>query len=183
VGLDSDDTTKERALRTALEDHGLRVIARDTEGDHAAALASEGPSLALRLSLLAGLVALVLAAAALVVGVATSGASRARDLAGLRLVGVPAGTVRRATVREHLVVAVLGVAAGSALGLVAAQAALPEIPLFATPNRLLPLELTPAWGVVAATVAGALVLLCAVSVGVGRALASAAVPARLREGR
>ena len=36
------------------------------------------------------LVAVVLAAAVLVVGVATSGASRARDLAGLRVVGVPA---------------------------------------------------------------------------------------------
>ena len=50
----------------------------------------------------------VLGAAVLVVGVATSGASRARDLAGLRLVGVPAATVRSASVREHLVVAVLG---------------------------------------------------------------------------
>jgi hypothetical protein len=86
-------------------------------------------------------------------------------------------------VREHLVVAILGVIAGSVLGLIAAEAALPQIPLFATPNRLLPLVLAPAWVPVAATVLGCLVLLGVVSVVVGRALAASAVPARLREGR
>ena len=132
VWLATDDPARERTLRRQLAAHGLRVTSRDTTGDHAVAFESEGPSLALRLSLLAGLVAVVLAGATLVVGVATSGASRARDLAGLRLVGVPARTVRTASVREHLVVAVLGVLAGTALGLVAAQAALPDIPLFAS---------------------------------------------------
>jgi len=125
----------------------------------------------------------VLAAAVLVVGVATSGASRARDLAGLRIVGVPAGVVRRASVREHLVVAVLGVLAGTTLGLVAAQAALPDIPLFARPDRLIPLALEPAWPVVAVTALSCLLVLGIVSVVVGRALAASAVPARLREGR
>jgi hypothetical protein len=77
---------------------------------------------------------------------------------------------------------VLGVLAGTALGLVAAQAALPDIPLFATRNRALPLVLTPAWTAVALTAAGCLALLCTVSVAVGLWLASAAVPARVREG-
>ena len=183
VWLASDDPAQERTLRRQLAAHGLRVTSRDTTGAHAVAFESEGPSLALRLSLLAGLVSVLLAGATLVVGVATSGASRARDLAGLRLVGVPARTVRQASVREHLVVAVLGVLAGTALGLVAAQAALPDIPLFATPNRALPLDLSPAWIAVAVTAFGCLLLLCTVSVAVGRALAHAAVPARLQEGR
>jgi hypothetical protein len=183
VWLAADDPAREARLRTQLAAHGLEVVARDTTGAHVAALASEGPSLALRLAVLAGVVAVVLAAAVLVVGVATSGASRARDLAGLRLVGVPAGTVRRASVREHLVVAVLGVIAGTALGLVAAQAALPDIPLFARPDRLVPLALDPAWEVVVVTALGCLLLLGVVSVVVGRALAASAVPARLREGR
>ena len=183
VWLAADDPTREQALRRALADHGLQVVARDTVGAHAERFASEGPTLALRLALLAGLVAVVLGAAVLVVGVATSGASRARDLAGLRLVGVPAAAVRAASVREHLVVAVLGVLAGGALGLVAAQAALPDVPLFATSATRLPLVLDPAWGPVLVTVVGCLVLLCAVSVVVGRALAASAVPSRLREGR
>jgi hypothetical protein len=183
VWLASDDPARERTLRRQLAAHGLSVTSRDTTGAHAVAFESEGPSLALRLSLLAGLVSVVLAGATLVVGVATSGASRARDLAGLRLVGVPARTVRRASVREHLVVAVLGVLAGAALGLVAAQAALPDIPLFATANKALPLDLSPAWTAVVLTTLGCLLVLCTVSVAVGRALAGAAVPARLREGR
>jgi hypothetical protein len=86
-------------------------------------------------------------------------------------------------VREHLVVAVLGVLAGTALGLVAAQAALPDIPLFATANKALPLDLSPAWTAVVLTTLGCLLVLCTVSVAVGRALAGAAVPARLQEGR
>ncbi len=183
VWLADDDPVREARLRRQLNDHGLQVLSRDTTGDHVSAFADEGPALALRLAVLAGVVAVVLAAAVLVVGVATSGAGRARDLAGLRLVGVPSSTVRRASVREHLVVAVLGVVAGTVLGLVAAQAALPDIPLFATPDRSTPLVLDPAWAAVAVTAAGSLVLLCAVSVAVGRALASSAVPARLREGR
>jgi hypothetical protein len=183
VWLASNDPARERALRRQLAAHGLRVIARDTTGAHVVAFESEGPSLALRLSLLAGLVSVLLAGATLVVGVATSGASRARDLAGLRLVGVPARTVRQASVREHLVVAVVGVLAGTALGLVAAQAALPDIPLFATANKALPLDLSPAWTAVVLTTLGCLLVLCTVSVAVGRALARAAVPARLQEGR
>jgi hypothetical protein len=183
VWLAGDDPAPERSLRRQLAAHGLRVTSRDTTGAHAVAFESEGPSLALRLSLLAGLVSVVLAGATLVVGVATSGASRARDLAGLRLVGVPARTIRRASVREHLVVAVLGVLAGTALGLVAAQAALPDIPLFATANKALPLDLSPAWTAVVLTTLGCLLVLCSVSVAVGRALAGAAVPARLQEGR
>ena len=183
VWLAADDPDREQALRRDLADHGLHVVSRDTTGAHATAFASEGPTLALRLALLAGLVAVVLAAAVLVVGVATSGASRARDLAGLRIVGVPASTVRTASVREHLVVAVLGVLAGGVLGLAAAQAALPDVPLFAVAAVKLPVVLDPAWEAVALTIGACLVVLCAVSVVVGRALAAAAVPARLREGR
>jgi hypothetical protein len=183
VWLASDDPAKEAVLRHQLARHGLHILGRDSASAHASALASEGPSLALRLALLAGAVAVILAAAVLVVGVATSGASRARDLAGLRIVGVPATTVTRASVREHLVVAILGVVAGSILGLLAAQAALPQIPLFATRNRFLPLVLDPAWTPVAVTIIGCLLLLGAVSVVVGRSLAASAVPDRLREAR
>jgi hypothetical protein len=78
---------------------------------------------------------------------------------------------------------VLGVLAGAALGLVAAQAALPDVPLFAARSSRLPLDLAPAWVSVAGTVVACLVLLCAVSVVVGRSLARSAVPGRLREAR
>jgi hypothetical protein len=183
VWLAADDAARERQLREALSDHGLAVTGRDSAREHREALAAEGPTLALRLAVLAGLVAVVLAATVLVVGVATSGASRGRDLAGLRVVGVPAATVRSSAVREHLAVAVVGVLAGAVLGVLAARAALPLIPLFAAEPAHLPLVLHPVWPAVAATTAGCLVLLCVVSVLVGRSLAAAATPDRLREGR
>jgi predicted lysophospholipase L1 biosynthesis ABC-type transport system permease subunit len=182
VWLADDDPARERRLRDGLADHGIAVTGRDTAAAHRAAFADEGPTLALRLAVLAGVVSVILAAAVLVVGVATSGAARARDLAGLRVVGVPARTVRSAAVREHLVVAALGVVVGAALGVVSAQVALPQIPLFATEATRLPLALDPVWPAVLVTAAGCLVLLCAVSVVVGRLLAASATTARLREG-
>jgi hypothetical protein len=183
VWLAADDPDRERRLRDALADHGLAVTGRDSAREHREALTAEGPTLALRLAVVAGFVAVVLAATVLVVGVATSGQSRARDLAGLRLVGVPAATVRRSAVREHLAVTVVGVLAGAGLGVLAARAALPLVPLFATEPSRLPLVLDPVWPALVATTAGCLVLLCVVSVLVGRTIAAAATPDRLREGR
>jgi hypothetical protein len=181
VWLGADDAGREKRLRDVLGERRLQVIGRDTTDAHRDAFGREGPPLALRLALLAGLVALLLAAAVLVVGIATSGTGRGRDLAGLRVVGTSAALLRRACVREHLVVALLGVLAGSGLGLLAAQAALPDLPVAATRSALLPVVLAPAWGPVAATVGLCLLLLCAVSIAVGRALAASGTPARLRE--
>ncbi|MGZ4596390.1 MAG: FtsX-like permease family protein [Actinomycetes bacterium] len=183
VWLAADDAVRERTLRARLADRGIVVTARDSIRDHERALASEGPTLALRLALLAGVVSLVLAAAVLVVGIATSGASRARDLAGLRLVGVPARVVRAAAIREHVTVAVLGVVAGVGLGLAAAQAALPQVPMFAHSGPRLVLVRDPAWPQVGVAAASCLVLLVLVSVLVGLSLARSAMPARLREGQ
>lgn len=180
VWLAVDDPGRERSLLAALGRHGLQVLSRDSARQHAAAYAAQGPALALRLALLEGVVALLLAAAVLVVGVATSGAARSRDLAGLRIVGVPYATVRGASVREHLAVAALGAVAGSALGLLAAQAALPDVPVFAEPTALLPTDLGPAWAAVVGASIGCLALLALVCVLVGRALARSGLPQRLR---
>jgi putative ABC transport system permease protein len=183
VWLAADDRAREARLVAALERHGIVVTGRDSTRDHQTALASEGPTLALRLALLAGLVALVLAAAVLVVGATTSSGSRARDLAGLRVVGVPARIIRAAAVREHVTVAVLGTLAGVSLGLAAAQAALPRVPLFAVAGPKLPVTHEPAWSAVGLVSASCLVLLVLVAVFVGRSLAATATPDRLRQDR
>ena len=183
VWLAADDPRREGRLVADLLRRGIVVTARDSIRDHEVALAAEGPTLALRLALLAGVVSLVLAAFVLVVGVATSSASRARDLAGLRVVGVPARVVRAAAIREHVAVAVLGTVAGSSLGLAAAQAALPRLPLFAHPGPRLPVTHDPAWSAVVLTATSCLILLVVVSAFVGGALAASAGPERLREER
>jgi hypothetical protein len=182
VWLASDDPARERRLTAALARRGVTVTDRDTIGAHRLTLSRQGPALGLRLGLLGGGVALVLAATVLVVGIATSGPSRARDLAGLRVVGVRAPVVRRAAVLEHVGVATLGVLAGAALGLVAAQTALGQVPLLAGSGpELVPVR-DAAWAAVVVVTAAALALLLVVSVLVGRSLAAAAVPARLRDG-
>jgi ABC-type lipoprotein release transport system permease subunit len=183
VWLARDDTAREHTLVRRLAAQGVVLTHRDTLRAHEAALRRQGPTLALRLALLAGFVGLVLAAVALPIGVATSGGSRARDLAALRLVGVPARAIRAAAVREHLVVAVLGTVAGVVLGLLAAQAALPQVPLVSGPAPRLPVVLDPAWPTVAAAALGALTLLVATSVAVGRSLARSARPGLLRSGQ
>jgi hypothetical protein len=183
VWLAKDDHAQESRVVAALRRRGVLVTARDTTAAHEAAFAAEGPTLALRLALLAGVVAVILAAAVLVVGIATSGRSRARDLAALRAVGVPHQVIQRAAVREHLVVAVLGVVAGAVLGLVAAQVALPRLPLFADHAAKLPLVRDPAWFTVGVATACCLALLGVISVFVGRSLAGAATPGQLRDGQ
>jgi hypothetical protein len=183
VWLAADDPRRERRLVDDLQHHGIVVTARDSTHDHEAALAGEGATLALRLALLAGVVSLVLVIFVLLAGAATSSASRARDLAGLRLVGVPARVVRAAAIREHVTVAALGTVAGVSLGLVAAQAALPRLPLFARAGPLLAVTHVPAWSAVGLAGATCLVLLVLVSVFVGRSLAASATPDRLRQDR
>jgi putative ABC transport system permease protein len=183
VWLAADDPLREARLVTALQHRGIVLTARDSIGDHEVALSAEGPTLALRLALLAGVVSLVLAAFVLVVGIATSSVSRARDLAGLRVVGVPARVIRAAAIREHVTVAALGTVAGVLLGLAAAQAALPRLPLFARPGPRLPVTYEPAWSAVGLAGASCLILLVLVSVFVGRSLAASATPDRLRQDR
>ncbi len=182
VWLAADDVARERRLTAALRRRGVTVTDRDTIGAHRLTLSRQGPALGLRLGLLGGGVALVLAATVLVVGIATSGPSRARDLAGLRVVGVGAPVVRRAAVLEHVGVATLGVLAGAVLGLVAAQTALGQVPLLAGQGPELAPVRDAAWSAVGVATAAALALLLVVSVLVGRSLAAAAVPARLRDG-
>ncbi len=68
------------------------------------------------------------------------------------------------------------------LGLVAAQTALGQVPLLAGQGpELVPVR-DAAWSAVGVATAAALALLLVVSVLVGRSLAAAAVPARLRDG-
>lgn len=183
VWLAADDPLRERRLVAGLQRRGIVITARDSIRDHEVALSGEGPTLALRLALLAGVVSLVLAAFVLVVGVVTSSTSRARDLAGLRIVGVPARVIRAAAIREHVTVATLGTVAGVSLGLAAAQAALPRLPLFARAGPRLAVTYEPAWSAVGLASATCLVVLIVVSVFVGRSLAASATPDRLRQDR
>ena len=159
---------------------GLPVLARVTVDQVAAAAGARGPALSLHLATIIGVVALLLAASVLAVAVATSGRVRAHDLAGLRVVGVPAATVRRAAVREQLAVAVAGVVAGAVLGAAGAALTLSRGGV----DRTLPApDLASGVASVVVALAVSVVVLAGVCWALGARLGRQARPTLLREGR
>jgi putative ABC transport system permease protein len=179
VWLSADDPARESALTRRLGAAGLPVQARTTVTQVADAADARGTGLSLHLATLIGVVALLLAASVLAVAVATSGRVRAHDLAGLRAVGVPTRVVRRAAVREQLLVAVVGVVAGAVLGGVGAvltlsrggaDASLPAPDVASGAPAVLGLVLVSA------------AVLVGVCVALGARLGRQAVPDLLREG-
>jgi predicted lysophospholipase L1 biosynthesis ABC-type transport system permease subunit len=179
VWLGADDSARESALVRSMRTSGVLVVGRTSAADEAEHLASQGSGLALRLALLVGAVALVLAAFVLGVSVATSGRVRAYDLAGLRVVGVPRRVVAGAAVREQLVVALVGVVSGAVLGGIGAALMLTRQPETSVlPDPRVAAALAPA----AVAVVLSLVVLGGVCLLLGRRLAARAVPDLLVEG-
>jgi predicted lysophospholipase L1 biosynthesis ABC-type transport system permease subunit len=179
VWLGAEDSGREAALVRSLEQSDVRVLERTSAADEAEHLASQGSGLALRLALLVGAVALVLASFVLGVSVATSGRVRAHDLAGLRVVGVPRPVVRGAAVREQLVVAVVGVVTGAVLGGVGAGLMLSRQP---TTSVLPDPDVAVAWPAAVVVVAASVIVLGGICLLLGRRLAARAVPELLVEG-
>ncbi len=124
VWLSAVDRQREARLSRQLAAAGMPVLGRTTVAQVAAEAGARGTGLSLHLAAVVGVVALLLAASVLAVAVSTSGRVRAHDLAGLRAVGVPARVVRRAAVREQLLVAAVGTIAGAVLGAVGAALSL-----------------------------------------------------------
>ncbi len=179
VWLAADDPGREAALVAALERRQVVVTARDTEEAHEEALAAEAPTPALRLALVVGVAGVLIAAVGLLVAATTARSARARDLAALRVCGVPPATLRAAATAEPVAVVLLGTALGAGLGLLGAHAVLDRILL--TPDAgVLPTAVAPAWAVVAIVVGAAAVVLCATAVAVGRAASRSADPRLLR---
>ncbi|WP_426561683.1 FtsX-like permease family protein [Angustibacter sp. McL0619] len=179
VWLSQDDPDRQAALVAALRGHGVQVTGVTRLSTLQGQLARQGSGLSLHLTQMIGLVALLLAAAVLAVAVSTSGRTRAYDLAGLRVVGVDARTARRAAVSEQLLVALVGVLAGAALGAIGAWLSLSRAP---GQSGLPAPDLSAGWPSVLAATALAAVVLVAVCVGLGVRLGRQATPDLLREG-
>ncbi|MEV0727227.1 FtsX-like permease family protein [Polymorphospora sp. NPDC050346] len=116
-------------LVAALADAGVRVTGtRFTEQRHEE-LGRLAPALALRLYLLAGVVAALLGIGVLLLNIRVGARARLRDMAALRLVGVSRPAVRRALRREYTVVVAVPLVVGLLAGLGGAALLLPAIPL------------------------------------------------------
>jgi ABC-type antimicrobial peptide transport system permease subunit len=167
-------------IRDALVKKGLDVISVESISAREAELNRGGGALALRLFLLAALVALVLGAGTLLANAYVVIRRRAYELAALRAIGAPRAVLIRSARREQVTLAVTGVALGAAAGLVAAAFALPSL-LESAANGGPPLWYGPALAPVVVLVVAVLVLLVVVADVGARRTVRRALPELLRQ--
>jgi len=181
VWLANDDPTLLSRVREALSDHQVRMTEVRRLTDVRRSYDESGAAWSLQLAALVGAAALLIALLVLVVSAVSSWRFRTRDLAALRMAGVPRRSIGTMSVASQLPAVVVGVVAGTAAGLYGAQLALPIVPLFAEAPLVSTLDLGVAWGAVLLAALAALVVLGLGAVLVGRAMARRAVLRRLRE--
>ncbi len=168
------------SVLASLQKSGLDVIDTESLDDREGELARGGNALALRLFLLAALVALVLGAGTLLANAYVVIRRRAYELAALRALGARRSVLVRGARREQVVLALTGVVLGAAAGLGAAAVALPS--LLASAGRLGPPPwFGPAWVPVIALLAVVLVLLVVVADLGARRTVRLALPDLLRQ--
>jgi putative ABC transport system permease protein len=173
-------STATPAVRDALVKQGLDVISVESISETEAKLDRGGGALALRLFLLAALVALVLGAGTLLANAYVVIRRRAYELAALRAIGAPRSVLIKSARREQVTLALTGLALGAASGLVAAGFALPSL-LDAAGGDGPPLWYGPAWAPVAVLVVSVLVLLVVVADVGARRTVRRALPELLRQ--
>ncbi|WP_163509478.1 FtsX-like permease family protein [Fodinicola acaciae] len=134
---------------------GILPVDEQSYAGRLAELDQQGPTLALRLYLVAAVAALLLAAGSLAVAAYLDGRVRAYEFGVLRLTGVSRPSLRRAARIEQLVPAVIGCVAGVVAGALGALLALPAVPVFSDSPAYPRLDYVPGpvWPVAAAVLA------------------------------
>ena len=151
----ADDDPRFLARTTAaLADHGVVVSAVSTLTDTRRGYDESTPAWSLGLAVVVGVAALLIALLVLVVSAVSTWRFRVRDLAALRMSGIPGSAIRTMAVAGQLPGVLLGVVAGTLSGLAGAHLALPIVPLFASAPEVSTLDLGTAWGVVAGAALG-----------------------------
>ena len=145
-----------------------------------AQLGRQGPALGLLLLLVCAIAAAVLAVGGTAVSLLADARRRSFELAALRVVGVPQRTLRRSAVAEQALLLGAAIVLGLPSGYLAALFVLPVVPEFSDPTPVV-LRYSPPVVLALGCAVAFGVLLWLTALVAGRALARAAVPARLRE--
>ncbi len=169
------------AVQAALEGAGVTVRSRAGVEDLRQSYDRSASAWSLRLAIVMAVLALLLTALALVLVTVTSWRSRSKDLASLRMAGVPPGRLRRVTVAEQVIVILLATVVGALCGSAGARLSLGLVPFFTTPSDTFVQDLRPALAPMAAAAAGSLLWLVVVAAALGTWLAGRAVVGRVRE--
>jgi len=170
-----------RLIEARLGAAHVRVLSAQEAGAVAARLGRQGPGLASVLFLADAAAAAVLAVAGAILGLYLSARRRRYEYAALVAAGVARRTLRRALLAEQLAVLGFGAVVGTAAGLAAAAAVLPNVPEFIGPVAP-PLSYTPPAGQLAVLLGAAENIEVALRAA-GRAPSQAAAAAREALGR
>ena len=181
VWLARDAGEVEASVRAELARAGLVVTGERDAAALRARYDASGSAWGLTLALVAAALSLLLAAGFVAVSATLGWRRAATDIAVLRLAGVRAGLLRAASVRERLVVVLLGALLGGAAGLLGGALVMPLFPLFARPAARPVPDLAPDPVAVAGTWALALAVLVAVAVLAGLVVARRAAAALVQE--
>ncbi len=167
------------SIRAELEAGGFEVLDVDSVEERLTELAQGSAALALRLFLIAAVVALLIAAGTVLAGTYISARRRAYELAAMRSLGAHHRVLVRSGRLEQLALAVTGVALGAVAGLLGAALTLPNLLASASVDNPTP-WFGPAWLPVLATIVGVLILLALVAEVGARRTARLAQPDLLR---
>jgi putative ABC transport system permease protein len=182
IWLSRDDPAAERQLRAALAKDGIGVTSRETRGQLERVYAGDGAVLALRLLLVCGASAVLVAVGALLVAAYVGRRQRAYEVAALRVVGVRRHTVRALLLRENVGSVVVALLCGAAASLVATWVVLPALPQFDDPPEFVAVRYAPDAAAGWSAVLGLGLLLVLVGLAVAALQLRTGRPDRLREG-
>ncbi|WP_395659850.1 FtsX-like permease family protein [Nocardioides sp.] len=181
VWFGSDDALVDD-VTTALASRGVEIATVTRLAEVRRQYDESAAAWSLQLAVLVGAAALLISLLVLLVSAASTWRVRTRDLAALRMAGVPGRSITTTAVAAQLPAVVIGVVAGTAAGLYGAHLALPIVPLFAEAPEVPTLDLATAWGPVVLAAVAAFVVLGLGGLLVGRVLARRSDLQRLREG-
>ena len=180
--VDTEDPATVGRVSAALRGAGIEVTRTRTYAAAKAAYDESATAWGFTLGLLAGGVAVLIGALVMVVVALTAWRRTTRDVAALRVSGVPVGVLGRAMRLEHAGVAVVGVLVGAGCGIVGAVIAMPLLPLFdLAPPAVPTAQLAPSWWAVAAAAGVGLVVFAGTGLLLARWLIGRAGVERIRE--
>jgi hypothetical protein len=182
VWLARDDPAAERALTARLKAAGIPVVTRESRAALAREYAGNGAVLALRLLLVSGGAAVLVALGALLVAAYIGRRQRAYEVAALRVVGVRARTARTLLLVESVGTVLVATVCGAVAAAVATAAVLPALPQFDAAAAYVPVRYAPDLPAGAATLLALILILLAAGSAVAALQLRSGRPERLREG-
>ena len=176
-----DDRALLAKVDAALHERGAGITSTRTLADLRRSYDESAAAWSIQLAALVGAAAVLIALMVLLVGAASSWRFRTRDLAALRMSGVPGRAIGSMAVAAQLPAVAVGMVAGTLTGLYGAHLALPTVPLFAGEPLVSTLDLGSAWTAVTVAAAAAAAVLGLGSVLIGGTVARRSDVRRLRE--